>query len=170
MLKNKRKLFLEKNNQIKMKYKFVADKIKRTLAYKLKKNKIDYISEKDNEIKIPDDRMIAYLSSKGKIIFAPTYDGAHDDIAYLLNPLDNKRESTLGLVGKGFVAFFDISKENEKMAAICYSRTRVTPEQHAKLKIIKEKYGYEFIRDEVDERDFNNESENKKIEEEVAVR
>ena len=41
MLNKKRKLFLDKNNQIKMKYKFVAEKIKRTLAYKLKKNKID---------------------------------------------------------------------------------------------------------------------------------
>lgn len=170
MLKKKRKLFLDKNNQIKMKYKFISEKIKRTLTYKLKKNKIDYISEKDEEIKIPEDKMIAYLSRKGKIILAPTYDGAHDDIAFKLNPLENKRESTINLIGKGFVAFFDVSKEEEKMAAICYSRTRVTPEQHAKLKIIKEKYGYEFLREEVDEKDLNDEIEDKNAEKEVAVR
>lgn len=170
MLNKKRKLFLDKNNQIKMRYRFVAEKIKRTLAYKLKKNKIDYISEKDEEIKIPKDKMIAYLSRKGKIILAPNYAGAHDDIAYLLNPLENKRESTINLVEKGFVMFLDISREDEKMAGICYSRTRVTPEQHAKLKIIKEKYGYEFYRDEIDENDLENKNEDKNVEKEVAVR
>lgn len=171
MLKNKRKLFLNKNNQIKMKYKFVADKIKRTLTYKLKKNKIDYISEKENEIKIPEGSMIAYISRKGKIIFAPTYAGAHDEIAYKINPLENKRDSTINLIGKGFIGFIDGSSEDEKMAILCYSSSKVTPEQHEKLRQIKEKFGYVYDSEDIDKEELDIENLEKEYdEEEVAVR
>jgi len=144
-------------SELKTRYKVRQDLTKQTLKYILDKNHIKFISENEQEVKIPKNCQLAYISPKGKLILINNEgkNHTHDELASIIKPRSDKdsRKSMTELLLKGFIVFADISSEEEKLACICYVKETTTKAQHDRLDTMKRQYHYTFMKDENDKND-----------------